>query len=432
MVHRSPRQNDTRLFWPTIKLLPTPARAALNRGRSIARDRERPPARVRLARPPSLGAPQPDAPEAAGAADAENAMEPPRTLPGVTRVTAIPAGSPHSRPTKQRRTQCGPGHKGTTTMAKFTAFANLFATTSSNLLFNSNLLIKKSVINGTDQDDNLTGTSSSDIIVAGAGNDIVHGGGGNDSINGGDGNDILDGGEGNDTLAGGAGNDTLIGGNGVDTVSYASSTKGVMLDLTNGGVTNDASGDTYSGIENVTGSAFGDIIAGNASANVINGGNGEDFLFGMGGDDVINGGAGFDVLRGGAGNDRLIGSGGGNILTGDDAGFFGRDTFVINWDLFQGPDTVKDFQRGFDKLDLGLKASDLGADGRLNVRSFDSSNYDTQRALAESMFNSGDRYIFNTADNTLYHTHAFLGTPGLAAVAILEGVDFLSNADLLI
>src|SRR5688572_4720765 len=79
-VHRSPRQNDTRLFWPTIKLLPTPARAALNRGRSIARDRERPPARVRLARPPSLGAPQPDAPEAAGAADAENAMEPPRTL----------------------------------------------------------------------------------------------------------------------------------------------------------------------------------------------------------------------------------------------------------------------------------------------------------------------------------------------------------------
>jgi hypothetical protein len=134
---------------------------------------------------------------------------------------------------------------------------------------------KTSVINGTDQADDLTGTDLADLINAGAGDDIVHGGNGNDTINGqagndqlfgdaghdtlngGDGNDILNGGEGNDTLAGGAGSDTLIGGNGVDTVSYATSAMGVMLDLTNGGVTNDASGDTYSGIENVTGSAFG-------------------------------------------------------------------------------------------------------------------------------------------------------------------------------
>jgi len=307
----------------------------------------------------------------------------------------------------------------------------------------------KSVINGTDQADYLIGTDLADLINAGAGDDIVYGGNGNDiingqagndwlfgdaghdTLNGGDGNDYLNGGEGSDTLVGGAGRDVLIGGNGIDTASYATSAKGIMLDLTYGGVTNDASGDTYSGIENVTGTAFGDIIAGNAGANVINGGSGEDFLFGMAGNDIINGGAGYDVLRGGAGNDTLIGSGGGNTLTGDDAGMFGRDTFVIHWDLFQGPDRVTDFQRGFDKLDIGLQAGDLGADGRLNIGSFDFSNYNTQHAVAQSMFNSGDKYIFNTADNTLYHVHAFLGNDGLAAVAVLDGVNSLSAADLI-
>lgn len=47
---------------------------------------------------------------------------------------------------------------------------------------------------------------------------------------------------------------------GFDTVSYANSTIGVTLDLANGGVTNDAAGDTYSSIEIVTGSAFGDFL----------------------------------------------------------------------------------------------------------------------------------------------------------------------------
>jgi Ca2+-binding RTX toxin-like protein len=317
-------------------------------------------------------------------------------------------------------------------------------------LSDSFVFVDESVINGTDQPDFLIGTNLADTINAGAGDDVAFGGYGSDTINGGagndrlygetghdrlnggDGNDTLNGGEGNDTLDGGAGRDILIGGNGVDTVSYASATRGVMLDLTHGGVTNDAAGDSYSGIENVTGSAYGDIIAGNNSANVINGGGGDDFLFGMGGDDVINGGDGNNVLRGGAGNDRLNGgSQFADTLTGDDAGQFGRDTFVVHWSLFYEADTVKDFQRGFDKLDIGLKAGELGADGRLNVRSFDFSNFATQRDLAEAMFNSGDTYVFNTADNTLYHTHFFLGTPGLAAVAVLEGVDSLSAIDLI-
>ena len=269
----------------------------------------------------------------------------------------------------------------------------------------------------------------------------MYGLGGNDTLNGGLGNDTLNGGDGNDILSGGTGADTMIGGSGIDTASYANATIGVTLDLANGGVTNDAAGDTYSGIENVTGSAFGDIIAGNASANVIDGGNGDDFLFGMDGDDVINGGAGndqlvggrgYDALRGGAGDDRLVGSFGGNTLTGGS----GHDTFVIHWDLFQFADAITDFQRGVDRLDVGVVAGDFGADGRLAIGSGNWSTYEARDGVLQGMLDAGDRYIFNAEDHTLYMRVSVLlvGPPAiddLVPIAVLDGVDSLSAADLI-
>jgi Ca2+-binding RTX toxin-like protein len=286
-------------------------------------------------------------------------------------------------------------------------------------------------IDGTDQADTLDGTTGADIIHGLGGNDVLFGRGGNDRLFGDAGNDTLNGGDGNDTLNGGAGADRLIGGAGIDTASYENATIGVMLDLANGGVTNEASGDTYSGIENVRGSAYGDIIGGNASANVIEGGDGEDFLFGMGGNDTIVGGRGFDVLRGGAGDDRLVGSFGGNVLTGDDAGGFGRDTFVIHWDLFQQADIVTDFQRGLDRLDVGLRGGDFGSDGRLNIGSGDWSTFEARDDVALRLLNSGDRFIFNAEDHTLYQVASFLGVVDLAPIAVLEGVDALSATDLI-
>ena len=132
-------------------------------------------------------------------------------------------------------------------------------------------------LEGTDQADTLYGSNYADTMHGLGGNDTLYGGWGNDSLYGEDGNDILDGGAGNDRLDGGAGNDTLrggtgadtlIGGEGMDNVSYTFAGSGVMLDLRYGGVTGDAAGDTYSGIENVFGSAYGDIINGDAQANV--------------------------------------------------------------------------------------------------------------------------------------------------------------------
>jgi Ca2+-binding RTX toxin-like protein len=277
-------------------------------------------------------------------------------------------------------------------------------------------------LNGTMYDDTIYALDGDDTLNGGFGNDFLYGGDGNDRLNGGSGNDLLDGGNGDDVLEGGGGADTLIGGAGIDTVSYRGASIGVMLNLATGGITNDAAGDTYSGIENVQGSTFGDIIQGNAQANDIQGFDGDDFLFGGAGNDRINGGNGDDNLRGGAGNDTLQG-GGNDRLTGDDAGFVGNDTFVLR-DFFSGAVTVTDFQRGHDRLDVSFL--DFGADGRLaTVSNGHWSNRD-----------AGDTFAFNTDDHTLYLINTVTTGDGqvhdwLVPIAVLQGVDTLSASDLI-
>ncbi len=205
----------------------------------------------------------------------------------------------------------------------------------------------------------------------------------------------------------------------------------MSLNLATGGLTGDAAGDTFSSIENVFGTAFADIIAGNAVANVIDGGDGNDMLFGMAGDDVIVGGWGADTLRGGAGNDRLVGGLGGiNIMTGDDAGGFGHDTFVVDPFLDFSADIITDFQRGLDELEVGVVAGDFGADGHLMIGAGDWSTFESREHVLESMQNTGEKYIFNVQDHTLYMVGHFFAD-ALEPIAVLEGVNSLSEADLI-
>ncbi len=281
-------------------------------------------------------------------------------------------------------------------------------------------------LTGSDFNDILIGDAQANVLKGGAGNDILIGRGGADTLDGGAGNDnasyayavtgvavslttntgtqgeadgdilisienltggagddtltgdgganILDGGAGNDVLEGMDGADTLIGGAGNDTASYAHAALGVVASLTTGlaGVvqTNDAAGDIYSSIENLTGSAFADTLIGDGGANILDGGAGDDVLEGMGGADTLIGGAGNDTasyahatgsiaaslttglagfssagdavgdiyrsienLTGSAFADTLIGDGGANILdggAGDDVleGMGGADTLI--------------------------------------------------------------------------------------------------------
>jgi len=122
----------------------------------------------------------------------------------------------------------------------------------------------------------------------------------NDILVGDAGANALSGAAGDDSLAGAAGADHLDGGAGNDTVVYwnTGSTAGLTIDLATGvGHNGDAEGDTFTGIENVTGGPGNDVINGNDGANT---------LFGWNGNDVLRGAAGADRLDGGTGTDSVM------------------------------------------------------------------------------------------------------------------------------
>lgn len=139
------------------------------------------------------------------------------------------------------------------------------------------------------------GSVHADDITGDAGANYLRGSSGNDTLNGGDGNDFLQ---------GDSGADTLDGGNGSDWAYYASAGAGVTINLGNAALNNgEATGDSYTSIENVVGGRFDDIITGDSGANTLRG-----FL----GDDTLNGGAGDDILRGEAGSDTFVFEAGGD------------------------------------------------------------------------------------------------------------------------
>ncbi len=181
------------------------------------------------------------------------------------------------------------------------------------------------------------------------------------------GDDTLDGKGGDDVLIGLAGADILSGGTGIDTVSYENSAARIKISLESGtAFGGDAEGDVLTGIENVTGSAFDDLLVGDGDTNWLDGDAGNDTLDGALGDDTLRGGAGDDELRGGLGDDTVFGDAGEDTLNGgfgDDLlnggpgtdslfGDLGRDTFALEPGSGNDIDTIEDFVSGDDLLDL--------------------------------------------------------------------------------
>lgn len=143
-----------------------------------------------------------------------------------------------------------------------------------------------------------------------------------DTLSGSDGVNTISGGAGSDTIEGNGGGDTLDGGDGIDTLSYAGSDAAVTVDLsTNSATGGDATGDTVSNFENITGSAHDDTLTGDAGVNVIDGG---------AGDDLIDGGAGADTLLGGGGDDTFVGLDGNDTITGGETGETNGDTLDLS------------------------------------------------------------------------------------------------------
>ncbi|MBW4610814.1 MAG: hypothetical protein KME22_27275 [Hassallia sp. WJT32-NPBG1] len=185
-------------------------------------------------------------------------------------------------------------------------------------------------------DDVLFGEAGNDNLLGGAGIDVLNGGSGNDTLKGGADNDfllglgdddILDGEQGDDKLFGQDGNDQLFsstgfdlldGGANIDTARYDNDPGYVIvnIDETQGysnttysfdleptfevvaGKAWDGFGDVDSlrNLENITGSAYNDVLIGNALKNILNGLAGNDLLIGNGGDDILDGGDGIDTV----------------------------------------------------------------------------------------------------------------------------------------
>ncbi|NBB14527.1 hypothetical protein GVN21_04030 [Caulobacter sp. SLTY] len=197
--------------------------------------------------------------------------------------------------------------------------------------------------------EHVSGTNFGDTLTGNSGDNWLWGVGGGDTLNGGDGNDNLE--------TGSAGANVLNGGDGIDTANFFNNndfTSGVVASLLLQGVAQATSGGTVTltGIENLSGSAFNDVLTGDAGGNVLAGNSGADTLDGGEGDDILLGdgairmtssqggsgpitqiedvatffnnpsNSGNDILRGGAGIDTLIGSGGDDLLLGG----LGNDT----------------------------------------------------------------------------------------------------------
>jgi len=151
--------------------------------------------------------------------------------------------------------------------------------------------------------ENLLGSAFGDHLTGDANDNM---------LSGGEGDDVLVGGAGDDVLAGGSGSNILVGGSGHDTADYSDATGGVTVSLAVSGAQDTGGGgtDTLNGIENLTGSAFDDVLTGNGQANVFDlSGGGEDTVFGASGNDVFKFGGNFtgaDYVDGGSGFDTLV------------------------------------------------------------------------------------------------------------------------------
>jgi serralysin len=200
------------------------------------------------------------------------------------------------------------------------------------------------------------------------------GGSGHDTITGNDAANLLKGSAGNDHLFGGKGNDVLDGGIGDDTAVFSGDRANYSISkLSDGSVqVADLRSGTLDGSDVVWGTewfqfvdkiyALAELEPKAVTATPIpiepvpqnlslTGTNSGNSLYGQGGNDKLNGRGGNDKLYGSDGNDLLVGGTEKDVLFGG----AGADVFDFNSrkdSLKTARDTIKDFVRGIDHIDL--------------------------------------------------------------------------------
>ncbi|MDQ3952058.1 MAG: hypothetical protein M3279_03685 [Actinomycetota bacterium] len=116
--------------------------------------------------------------------------------------------------------------------------------------------------------------------------------------------DVLVGDAGDNAIIGNWGNDLIDGAGGSDEVAYFDAPVPVVADMAAGIALVEGWGDdTFTNFENLSGSAYADVLTGDGSANLIWGGPGGDSMRGLAGDDELVGHGGVDDADGGDGTD---------------------------------------------------------------------------------------------------------------------------------
>jgi Ca2+-binding RTX toxin-like protein len=219
------------------------------------------------------------------------------------------------------------------------------------------------------------------------------------------------------TVFGEAGNDAMIGnaleedsfdgGLGVDTLDFR---KGAAVILAlDGSFESDgaAFGDSYTGFEQIYGSATGaDLLRGDGLGNTIYGFGGKDSLDGASGGDILRGGNGVDVLTGGSGNDMF------RYFT-----------------LSESGDTITDFSNvgGNDDL-FGITASNFG--GGLVAGALAAAKFQTRADNVAQ--DADDRFLFRTTDQSLWFDVDGNGSGAARLVADLQAGAVVTAADILL
>ncbi len=236
--------------------------------------------------------------------------------------------------------------------------------------------------------------------------DTLIGDGNNNRLRGNDGADTLIGGNGSDTLRGGQGDDVIFGNGGADDLDYAGATSGVTVDIAAGTATGGDGNDTFSGIEGVFGSAFGDTFYANGGElNVGDGGAGADHIFDSDSDESFEGGDDIDTLNySPAGSAVSI-----DLTSGTASGGSGNDSFV-NIEVFVATD--------FDDTMTGASGDNtfFGGGGNDTLDGQDGSDF-----LAGEGAN--DSVIGGNGDDTLY------GNAGDDQIFGNDGADSLFGND---
>jgi hypothetical protein len=189
-------------------------------------------------------------------------------------------------------------------------------------------------LSGKNGDDRLFGFELDDLLIGGRHNDILFDGSGIDECRGGSESDTF-------VAAGDSTSDSFSGSAGSDTMDYRLATNWVQayLDPDSGAAAGQAVGDTYSSIENVKGSNFGDALQ------PLSGG----FAYGRDGADLIwSIAGGRETLRGDKGVDTIY------------LNYLGKSGSDVWLQKGKGADILDNFIEGTDRLRIDRSEFDLG------------------------------------------------------------------------